>query len=543
MSSPNQQSQRDRGRLLLEVRGVTKEFPGTKALSEVNLSVHEGEIVALLGENGAGKSTLMKILSGVWPAGSFSGEVRVAGMAHDCVPASFQDTRDAHAAGIAMIHQELAVFPELTVAEHLELDQLPVWIRWDQLHRRVQGFLDTLNFGLRSDQKVGDLSVGGRQLVEIARALYRDARILVFDEPTSALTEQEVQRLDRIILNLREEGRGIIYITHRMDEIFRLADRMVVLRDGQNAGESSAYEVHSAGNRTRIPREELEPKLISWMVGRPLQAIYPELNSNFGENLLRVENLTLARPSGKRILENLSFSVRRGEVVGLAGLLGAGRSETFEALFGVVHGAGPRGVGYQVDGNVWIRGKRKFPGTPAEALGARMGFVSEDRKGSGLILNQSIRNNLALAALVAGRAELAGVGGWLAPIDFEKESRSVEHWMKELRIKAAHADQPVSQLSGGNQQKVVLAKWLLTEPEILFLDEPTRGVDIGAKAEIYQWIQRLAAQGIGIVVASSEMPELLGICHRILVMREGQFTADLDARSTYQEEIMRAASL
>ncbi|MGZ3708301.1 MAG: sugar ABC transporter ATP-binding protein, partial [Bdellovibrionota bacterium] len=386
MESKRPPSKADHAGTLLELKAIVKEFPGTRALDGVDLSVHSGEVVALLGENGAGKSTLMKILSGVWPAGSFEGEILVAAAPGEQASGrEFRDTRDAHRAGIAMIHQELSVFPELTVAEHLELDKLPSWIDWQELFARSQKFLDGLKLGLRADTRVGDLSVGGRQLVEIARALYRNANILVFDEPTSALTEQEVQRLYTIVERLRAEGRAIIYITHRLDEVFRLADRIIVLRDGRNAGEASATD----NQGRRVPREILEPQLISWMVGRPIHDIYPPRNAAIGEELMRVENLTLVSPRGKTLVKDLSFTLKKGEVLGLAGLLGAGRSETFEALFGVLHGTGPRGRGYGVTGNVWIHGRRVRPGTPRDAIGARMGFVSEDRKGSGLVLGQS----------------------------------------------------------------------------------------------------------------------------------------------------------
>ena len=524
---------------LLRLRGVTKEFPGTRALDGVNLDVHAGEVIALMGENGAGKSTLMKILSGVWPADSFSGELSVADAKDgELVQARFFETNDAHEAGIAMIHQELAVFPELTVAEHLELDRLPRWIDWRELFERTQKFLDTLGLGLRAEARVGDMSVGGRQLVEIARALYRNARVLVFDEPTSALTEQEVPRLYAIIDQLRAEGRGIVYITHRMDEVFRLADRMVVLRDGKNAGESAATR-----EGKRIARAELEPKLISWMVGREIQDIYPPRNTRFGTQLLKVNDLSLRLPSGKFAVKGLSFELMAGEVLGLAGLLGAGRSESFESLFGVLNGAGPRGKGFGVTGKVWIKGQPRELEVPRDAIGARMAYVSEDRKGTGLVLGQSVRKNMSLPGLASGRLEIASSSKLLSLLAEDREWEHSIQWARDLRIKAAHLDQPVRELSGGNQQKVVLAKWLLTHPEILFLDEPTRGIDVGAKVEIYHWIQKLAEQGMGIVVASSEMPELLGLCHRILVLREGHLSADLPIERATQEEIMRAASL
>lgn len=522
--------------MLLELRGIGKSFPGTRALDGVNLSVNAGEVVALLGENGAGKSTLMKILSGVWPHGSFEGEVRVASASKEPLTVrKFRDTRDAHNAGIAMIHQELSVFPELSVAEHLELDLLPPWIDWKQLYARAQVFLDGLELGLQAETRVGDLSVGGRQLVEIARALYRKANVLVFDEPTSALTDAEVERLYRIVERLRTDGKGIIYITHRLDEVFRLANRMVVLRDGKNAGESNASA-----------RAQLEPQIISWMVGRPIHAIYPPRATPTQEEALRVEKLSLRSPGGKTVLRDVSFRVNRGEVLGLGGLLGSGRSEVFEALFGALHSQGPKGrpqgnKGWKtspVSGAAWIKGRRYMPEMPAHAIASKIAFVSEDRKGNGLILNQSIRKNMTLPSLVASTGEMARP--WVPE---SKEKSATQKWMSELRIKASSAEQAVDELSGGNQQKVVLAKWLMTQPEILFLDEPTRGVDVGAKVEIYQWIQKLASQGMAIVVASSEMPELLGISHRVIVLREGQVSGEFMASTATQEDIMRAASL
>ena len=534
-------------KILLELRSIGKSFPGTRALDSIDLQVRQGQVVCLLGENGAGKSTLMKILSGVWPVGEFEGEIFLLSDENGTLKkAEFSDTRSAIEAGVAMIHQELAVFPELTVGEHLELDRLSHWINWTELHLRVQSFLDLLQLGLRSETPVRELSVGGQQLVEIARALYRNAQVLIFDEPTSALTEQEVQKLYRLVAQLKAQGKGIIYITHRMDEVFHLADQMVVMRDGRNAGGCTAWSEQGE----RIPRSQLEPQLISWMVGRPLSDVYPPLNDLAAMpevlrtvEILKVEKLSLTHPSGKRLIRDLSVTVRPGEVVGLAGLLGAGRSETFDALFGVLSGKGPRGPGYLVKGNVWIKGKRKDLDTPRQAMDCRMALVSEDRKGNGLVLGQSVLHNASLPALVTHRGGLTSSASLFSSVSREMELRSVEHWSKELRLKATHLDQLVGELSGGNQQKVVLTKWLLTEPEILFLDEPTRGIDIGAKVEIYGWIQRLAAQGMGIVLASSEMPELLGLCHRILVLREGQVTAEFTAGEVTQEDIMRAASL
>ena len=524
---------------VLEFKSISKEFNGAYALREVSFSLYQGEVLSLMGENGAGKSTLMKILCGVWPRGSYQGEFWVSSpQCDELVLAQFRDTRDAHATGIAMIHQELSVFDELTVAEHLELGHLKSWIDWDALFHRVQLFLDSLGFGLQAEARVGDLSVGGKQLVEIARALYQKAHILIFDEPTSALSEQEVLRLYQIIDQLRVQGKSILYITHRMDEVFRLSDRMLVLRDGQGVGMLHAYEQGVA-----LRREELEPELIHRMVGRPIEDIYPQRNTLMGETLLEVRGLSLTTQSGKSLVRDLSFKLHRGEVIGLAGLLGAGRSETFEALFGVLNGEGPRGKGYRLSGEVLMQRERVTQYTPRDAIASKMAYVSEDRKGSGLIIHQSIRSNMVLPALVAGCEGFTQGQRLISWIRSDQESAGAQSWAKELRIKAQHLDQPVGELSGGNQQKVVLAKWLMTSPEILFLDEPTRGIDIGAKVEIYQWIQKLAAQGMGIIVASSEMPELIGLCHRILVLREGAISGEFLSENVTQEEIMRAASL
>jgi len=525
--------------MLLSIQGVSKSFSANKALDRVSLDVYSGEVLALLGENGAGKSTLMKILSGVWPTGTYEGEIKIyhsetLRLEH----VTLKDTRDAHQAGVAMIHQELSVFPELTVAEHLELDRLPSWIQWDKLFLRTQTFLDSLDFGLRAETLVKDLSVGGKQLVEIARALYRKAQVLIFDEPTSALTDHEVNRLYTVIARLKSEGKGIIYITHRLDEVFGLADRMIVLRDGRNAGEANAYR-----DGKKVPRAELEPMLISWMVGRSISDIFPPRNQSMGAELMKVKNLSLLSPKGKSLVSDLNFTLRRGEILGLGGLLGAGRSETFEALFGVLNGSGPRGRGYRITGEVWLDGQMRQTETPIAAIAAKMAYVSEDRKGTGLVVNQSIRNNMTLPSMASGILGLSQGNSFISPIRQDRELEEVQVWMKNLRIKAAHVDQSAHELSGGNQQKVVIAKWLMTSPDILFLDEPTRGIDVGAKVEIYQWIQRLASEGIGIVMASSEMPELLGVCHRILVLREGRFSAEFRADQATQEDIMRAASL
>lgn len=510
---------------LLSMRAITKDFPGTRALDGVDLELRRGEVLALMGENGAGKSTLMKILSGVWPFGSFGGEIL-----RNQNPARFADTRDAHAAGIAMIHQELALFPELTVAEHLVLDQLPAVIDWEPIYRECQRFLDRLDFGLRADAAVKTLSIGTRQLVEIARALYRNAEIIVFDEPTSALSESEVLKLYSIIRKLKSEGRGILYITHRMDEVFELADRVLVLRDGK-----------SVATFDRSPRQELEPKLVASMVGREIQDVFPPKAQPSERVVLEVRGLALTRPNQKKRLHDISFEVRSGEIVGFAGLLGSGRSEILESLFGYYHSDGPRGEGFKVQGAVKVDGKALKIKRPVDSLRAGIAFLSEDRKGSGLMLGQSILSNLGLASLAKQ------TGSIFKGLNSADEAARSRQWITDLRVKCTDPSQSIGQLSGGNQQKVVLAKWLETQPRVIFLDEPTRGVDIGAKAEIYQWIQKLAAQGLGVVLVSSELPELIGLAHRILVLREGRISAELrlekEVRSDIQERIMEAASL
>jgi len=513
---------------LLRLESITKDFPGARALDSVSLKLHRGEVLALMGENGAGKSTLMKVLSGVWPHGSFDGRIVIDG-----TDRAFADTRDAHSAGIAMIHQELALFPELTVAEHLVLDQLPSVISWKPIFERAQVFLDSLGFGLRAETRVGRLSIGNRQLVEIARALYRDARVLVFDEPTSALSESEVGRLYGIIRKLRSQGRGILYITHRMDEVFELADRLVVLRDGKNASEFHRQE-GSGGLR---PRSELEPLLLKAMVGREIREVFPEKSVPRDEVVLQIDHLSMHRPNGRQRLHDISFQVRGGEVVGLAGLLGSGRSEVLEAVFGHYHPDGPKGPGYRVEGEIRVDGRQVTVRSPVDALRNGMAFLSEDRKGNGLMLGQSILQNLGLAATAKSKE------GILARIARTPEEDAARRWIADLRVRCVDSGQAVGQLSGGNQQKVVLAKWLETGPRVLFLDEPTRGVDIGAKAEIYQWISRLASEGLAIVVVSSELPELLGLSHRVLVLREGRISAELSAAEATQEKIMEAASL
>ena len=511
-------------RTTLEVRSITKAFSGTKALDQVNLQGYAGELVALLGENGAGKSTLMKVICGVYPAGTFEGALLLEGK-----ELRLSSTKSALSAGIAMIHQELSSFPELTVAENLSLSRLSSWIDYESLFQKTQEFLDTIGFDLSARSRLKDLSVGNRQLVEIARAIYQNSQVIIFDEPTSALTEGEIKTLYQVVDQLKGQGKTIFYITHRFDEVFRLANRILVLRDGRNAGEMHLEEV-----RKHQTQDALEAQLISWMVGRPLSSLMPPKNEKIGEEIFRVQNLTVrSKTKSKPILEKISFAIKKGEIIGLGGLLGAGRSETLESLFGVFYSSGPRSHSYGVQGEVWMHGTPFSIQNPSRAISSRMAYVSEDRKKSGLILHGSVRSNM----------NLLKKGPWWSLIHEGKEKKETQKWIQQLSIKTSSMEQPVSQLSGGNQQKVILAKWLMIGPEILFLDEPTRGIDVGAKAEIYRWIQSLASEGLAIVLASSEMAELLGLCHRILVLKDGKLSAEFESSQTTQEDILKAASL
>lgn len=518
---------------ILRFSGIGKQFPGTVALDQVSFDVYPGEVVTLLGENGAGKSTLMKILSGVWPTGTYDGQLFLAGD-NGLSETKFSSTREALSAGISMIHQELSVFGELSVGENLEIDALPPWIRYSELHERVQKFLDHFKLPLRSEDRVSSLSIGKQQLVEIARALYRKARVLVFDEPTSALSESEVQILYGVIEELKKRGNGILYITHRMDEVFRISDRIVVLRDGKF--------IHDF--KKDKPRTELEPALLKSMVGRELKDVYPARNKKIEDVCLEVKDLTLTDlAEEKALLKNVSFELRRGEVLGLAGLLGAGRSETLLSLFGVFHPSGPFQSRFDVKGSVKVKGNMAYMASPRGSIEDRKAFVSEDRKASGLVLHESILFNFSLPSLTKSQNPLTKTDSLFSWVSSSTEKELGEKWFSRLKLKYANAGQPVQELSGGNQQKVVLAKWLVTEPAILLLDEPTRGVDVGAKAEIYKWIAELSSQGIAILLASSELPELLGLCHKIIVLREGAMSGSFEAEKTHQEELIKAACL
>lgn len=498
---------------LLEMRNIEKEFPGVRALDGVSFTLDAGEFHAVVGENGAGKSTLMKVLSGVYPEGTFAGEILV-----DDKPRHFRNVRDSEAAGIAIIYQELSLVKEMTVGENIFLGREPSRfgiVDWPQLYHTAASLLRDLHLDIDPRVTVGSLGIGRQQLVEIAKALSQDARILVLDEPTAALTDSEVETLFDILSKLKGRGVGIIYISHKLEEVFRMSDRITVLRDGRTTG-------------THVSDEVTKERIIAEMVGREIGDIFPASVHEFGDVALNVNGLTVysADPHGKRLVDDISFSVRRGEVLGIAGLMGSGRTELLTAVFGAWHG--------NTVGRVFIAGKELRLDSPSDAIRKGMALVTEDRKRYGLILDQTIADNMTLAALptVSGRMLTHR----------EREFAAVRSPMAALNIRAASPLAIAETLSGGNQQKVVLGKWLLTKPKVLLLDEPTRGIDVGAKQEIYAEINKLAKEGLAIVLVSSELPEVLGLSDRVLVLCRGRITAEFTRDDATAEKVMAAAT-
>lgn len=498
---------------LLEMKQITKEFPGVKALDGVTFDLHEGEFHSLVGENGAGKSTLMKTLSGVYPFGSYGGDIVVDGQVQQ-----FKTVRDAENAGIAIIFQELSLVKELTVGENIFLGKEPSRfgvINWAELYQKASKLLKDLHLPIDPRTPVGNLGIGQQQLVEIAKALSQKAKILVLDEPTAALTESEVETLFKILTDLKARGVGMIYISHKLDEVFAMSDRITVLRDGKTVGTKDASEL-------------TKDKVISLMVGREVGDIFPTTSHEFGETVLEIKNLNafdFDNPQKKRV-NDVSFSVRKGEVVGIAGLMGAGRSELLMAIFGAWQGKSA--------GDVYVEGRKVEINSPSDAIKNGIGFVTEDRKRFGLVLDQTIMDNSTLAGLKQI------VGNFLT--NRSKETIATKQVMSSLHVKANSPLTVAGTLSGGNQQKVVLGKWLLTNPKVLFLDEPTRGIDVGAKQEIYAEINKLAKTGLAIVMVSSELPEVLGLSDRVLVLHEGRLTGEFTKEEATPEKVMVAAT-
>jgi D-xylose transport system ATP-binding protein len=497
----------------LSMQDITKSFPGVRALDGVSFDLRPGEIHALVGENGAGKSTLMKILGGVYVPSEYGGQVFIEGKLQQ-----FASVRDAEKAGIAVIYQELSLIREMTVGENIFLGREPRKlgvIRWEELYRRSRELLDDVHLAIDPHTPIRTLGIGQQQLVEIAKALSHDARILVLDEPTAALTDGEAETLFAILNKLRQRGVGMIYISHKLNEVFRISDRITVLRDGRTVG-------------TNATNDWSEPQVIARMVGREVGNIFPAVDRAQGEVVFEVDSFSVSDPvlNDKKLVDDVSFSVRRGEVLGIAGLMGAGRSDLLMAIFGAHAG--------RVSGLIRIEGKPVRVNEPADAIKQGIGFVTEDRKRFGLVLDQTILKNMTLAGLrrISGR--------FVTSVD--AESAAGERAMKDLRVKANSVFTIAGTLSGGNQQKVVLAKWLLTNPRVLFLDEPTRGIDVGAKQEIYAQINALAKTGLAIVLVSSELPEVLGMSDRILVLHEGRVTGEFNRAAATPEAVMACAT-
>lgn len=498
---------------LLEMRHITKRYAGVVALDDVSLTVRRGDIHAICGENGAGKSTLMKVLSAVEPYGTFEGEIIFDG--EQC---RFSDIKHSELAGIAIIHQELAMVPELSVMENLFLGSEHTKrgvINWNAAYATAVKLLEQV--GLREEPTVPikSLGVGKQQLVEIARALHKNAKLLILDEPTAALNEGDSQHLLDLILQFRDRGLTCIIISHKLNEIERVADAVTIIRDGHTI---ETLDVHSGGID--------EDRIIRAMVGRTLDSRFPDYTPKIGDKLVEVSGWTVRHPDvpERLICDDESFFVRRGEIVGFAGLVGAGRTELARSLFG-------RSYGTWVSGRMIMDGHVIAPKTVRQAIRAGMGYVSEDRKSLGMNLLDSIEATTVSAAL--DRITRRGV------IDDAKSFVAAERYRKNLRMKATSVMQGVRELSGGNQQKVVLAKWLFTEPEFLILDEPTRGIDVGAKYEIYGVIHAIAAQGKGVMLISSELPELLGLADRIYTINQGRISGVLDRSEADQESLLR----
>ena len=501
-------------KIVLSVQNIIKKFVGTVALKGVSIDLYENEILALLGENGAGKSTLMKILSGIYPYGSYEGKIEVNGK--EC---HFHNPVDSELSGIAMIYQELNLELDLSIGENIVLGQYPKTkygtIDWKKLHKEAKSTLDELEIELDTHMSVRSLSPSMQQLVSIARALYRKPKILILDEPTSVLTEKETDRLMHLLRRLCERGIACIYISHKLDEVFKLCDRIVIFRDGMKMAE---YEKENGYDSARV---------IEDMIGRHLDNLFPNRIFHPGEEVLQVKNFKVPHPSayGKQIIKDVSFSLRKGEILGLAGLVGAGRSELVNAIYGSMK---------KISGTIYIHQKAVEINTPEDAIKAGMGLVTEDRKKNGFVGSMSVQENMTLATLKQLKTGLF--------VDARKEQDIAEKYFQKLQVKAPDMRVIITNLSGGNQQKVILAKWMMTNMEILILDEPTRGIDVGTKYEIYKLMQELTEKGISIIMISSEMPELLAMSDRILVLGKGVIQKEFQRGEADELQLMKVAS-
>lgn len=489
---------------ILEMRNITKQFPGVKALNNVNLKVKKGEVHVLVGENGAGKSTLMKILNGVYSMDS--GEIIYKGKKIEV-----KTPRDAQEAGISIIHQELNLIPKLSVAENIFLGREPInkhgFINWKEIYTKTENLLKKLEIDVQPKTKVSKLGIAQQQMIEIAKALSFESNVIVMDEPTSALTEKEIDKLFNVIKQLKNSGVAIIYISHRLDEIKKIGDRLTVLRDGNYIG---TYNVDDIDIDT----------IIQLMVGRKLDEKFPKEPTIILNEILEVKNLTQ-----KNRLKNISFSLRRGEILGLAGLMGAGRTELARAIFGID----------PIDsGEIYINGSKRSIRSPLDAIKNGIGLLPEDRRTQGLVHTMSVVENITLASIDNFIKKLF--------INKKMEINIAQEYIKQVNIRTPSPLKKVCFLSGGNQQKVVLAKWLCANVEIIIFDEPTRGIDVGAKVEIYKLINNMAKNGKAIVLISSELPEILGMCDRILVMHEGKLNGEFSREEATQEKILACAA-
>ena len=500
-------------KILLEMKNINKTFPGVKARDNVNLQVEQGEIHALVGENGAGKSTLMNVLSGIYPHGSYEGDI-----IYDGEICNFHDIKDSEAKGIVIIHQELALIPYMTIGENMFLGNergKKAAINWDETYRLAEKY--TKQVGLTDSVRtyIKDIGVGKQQLVEIAKALAKNAKLLILDEPTSSLNEADSQALLDLLLKLKKEGLTSIIISHKLNEVSYVADKITVIRDG------STIETLTKG-----VDDFSEERIIKGMVGREIADRFPKRPGvKIGDVRMEVKNWNVYHPlyNERKVVDNVSLNVRKGEVVGISGLMGAGRTELAMSIFG-------KSYGTNISGQLFINGKEVHLKSARDAIEHKLAYVTEDRKGDGLILSNSIKNNTSLA-------NLAGISNH-GVIDQDKEYAVAVEYKDKLKTKCPTVEQNVGNLSGGNQQKVLLAKWMFADPDILILDEPTRGIDVGAKYEIYCIINSLVAEGKSVIMISSELPEILGMSDRIYVMNEGRIAGELSSEEASQEVIM-----
>ena len=503
--------------LILEMRGITKEFPGVKALDDVNLSVRKGTIHAICGENGAGKSTLMKVLSGVYPYGTYDGKIIYLGE-----EVKFKNIKESEAAGIAIIHQELTMIPELSITENIfmgnEIARKGL-IDWAEEKRRTYEILKKVGLSINPDILIKHLGVGQQQLVEIAKALSKNVKLLILDEPTSALNEADSENLLNLMVELKNKGITCIMISHKLNEIAAVSDDVTVIRDGHTV---ESYPVEAG--------KVDEDRIIKAMVGRSIENRYPEHEAHPGDIIFEVKDWCVEDPDveGRMVCKNASFNVRAGEIVGFAGLMGAGRTELMRSLFG-------KNYGIYRGGTIKIKGREVKLNSVETAIKNGLAYVPEDRKNLGLNLLDSIRKTIVSADL--DKITKSGL------LDLNDEKKAAEEYRKSLKIKTANVEAGVTTLSGGNQQKVVLSKWMFTEPDILILDEPTRGIDVGAKYEIYKLIHQLADEGKAVILVSSELPELLGMADRIYTIFEGTITGELMSIEANQESLMKKMTI